>query len=866
MEHIFPRYILNIISKSPDAMAVLNRDMVYLAVSERWIQDFGGGRTTLQGLSHYTVLPDMGSHWPLIYERALKGEAFSEEGRILSPDGTMQCLCWEVQPWYANDDVPAGLVLYIRNVTTITKKDLVQKRAIDLFEKGNEMARVGLWEADLLNGELYWSAVTKQIHGVQEDFCPEMDLAINFYKEGESRDSIEKHIREAMLNGTPYDLELQLLRVNGQELWVRARGEAEFVEGKCVRLFGTFQDIEARKKQSIQLVNNEIKYRLIIENSVYGVLLTIPGGYVLEANEAARNMFGYTIDEFRKLERHNLLDINHPRLQDFLVQREREGRASAELTAIRKNGEYFTCEISAATFIDTDGKKLNSMVIIDISERKAAEEKIRLSEEQFREAFDYSAIGMALFDLTGKWKRVNQSLCSMLGYTAEELIAMRFQDLTHPDDVARNLEMLNDLISGKTDNYQQEKRYTHKSGEIVWVLMGVSMLRDQHNQPLHCISQIQDITNIKEAEHALAVSEEKYRKIFENIQDIYYSTDENGIVTEISPSIEKYYNYKRNNILGSSVNDFYYYEEDHEKIMNALKSNETVIDFEVKLKSNKNELLYASVNARLLVEDGIVIGTEGSIRDITLRKVQENELKTLNTELKALNTHKEKLLSVIGHDLRNPVANARKLAELALMDEEEITKDELIEYLHKMQIGLGNANELLEDLLHWAKSQFNSLNFNPVKIADLKPLVDICIRRAMPLADTKGLTLRAEIASGIKITADKDMLDAIIRNLVSNAIKFTTAGGTITVSAVSGNREVLFSVADTGSGMPGQIVKQLFDKGFSYTTYGTSGEKGTGLGLDLCRDFVERHHGKIWAESIEGEGSSFYFTIPLIPR
>ena len=737
------------------------------------------------------------------------------------------------------------------------------EKLLDLYERANEMARLGIWEMDLVQAKLYWSSVTKQIHGVAEDFEPDVSSAINFFREGASREKIRQHFKEAELYGTPYDLELQLLTADGKPLWVKASGRAEFHAGKCIRLYGTFQDIEEEKKQGIKLLNSEIKYRSIVENSLYGVLLTIPGKCVLQANQAALDMFGYTIEEFRKLDRCKVLDCSHPNLPDFLMQREKEGKASAEMVAKRKDGTHFPCELSAAKFTDSDGQELNSLVIIDISERKAAEEKMRLSEAQFREAFEHSAIGVALFDLDGKWMRVNKGLCNMLGYSEEELVNSRFQDLTHPDDVARNQQILNDLIEGISDNYQQEKRYIHKNGHVVWVLMGVSMLRDVKNNPLHCISQIQDITNIKETERALAVSEEKYRKIFENIQDIYYSTDQNGIVTEISPSIEKYYNFKRKNVIGNSVNDFYFYEEDHHKIMNALQNDHTVIDFEVKLKTNSNELLYASVNARLLVEDGLITGTEGSIRDITLRKLQENELKTLNKELKALNTHKEKLLSVIGHDLKNPIANTLKLSELALMDSFDTTKEELVEYVHKMHAGLGSAHELLEDLLNWAKSQFNSISFNPVYIQDLKVLLEQGIKRAGPSAETKGIQLYVSASNDIHLTADKDMLDTILRNLISNAIKFTNAGGTITLSATLEINTVNFAVIDTGSGISPEIARQLFDKGFSHTTYGTAGEKGTGLGLDLCRDFVEKHQGKIWVESKEGEGSAFYFTIPL---
>ncbi|WP_442591200.1 PAS domain S-box protein [Pedobacter sp. AW31-3R] len=616
------------------------------------------------------------------------------------------------------------------------KDELTLKKSLDLYEKANEMAGVGVWEVDFVTNKLFWSVVTRQIHEVPDDYEPEFQAAINFYKEGFCREELLRNFNHTVETGEPFMVELQLVTFKGNEMWVRAKGSAEFKEGRCLRLFGTLQDIQIQKLQRIQLINSEIKYRSVIENSLYGVLLTFPGGFVLDANQAALKMFGYTLEEIRKLSRYDIFDINHPNLSRFLKRREKDGKAKDEITAIRKNGEIFPCEISGAFFTDIDGTRLNSLVIVDI-------------------------------------------------------------------------------------------------------------------------------THIKQAERALALSEDKYRKIFENIQDVYYRTDKDGVIIELSPSIE-FYNYKREDLIGSLASDFYYLNEEKDKILNVLKKEMRVSDFEVKLRSSTNELFYASVNSRLVMENGIFMGTEGIIRDITLRKIQENELASLNTELKGLNEHKEKLLSVIAHDLKTPIASSLKLAELALMDVSETSKIELIEYLSKIRVGLDNTNELLEDLLSWAASQFGSVIFNPVCIEDLKGHIYTGITRLVPIAEAKGIKLTQHIDPGIVLIADKDMLDAIIRNIVSNAIKFTGRGGRVEITAKSRKDDVIFSVTDTGIGISPAIVNVLFEKSFNYTIYGTSGEKGTGLGLDLCREFVEKHKGKIWVDSTVGKGSTFYFTIKKV--
>lgn len=851
----------NVVNNSPSAVALLDRQFCYLTVSAKWKSDFKLGDDH-SGKCHTELFRVDEKDWTPAYHEVLAGGHYAGKyDQLIFPNGLKRPVRWELQSWSDDSGEIAGVLVYMELITERDEKEAYSRRMIDLYEQSNEVARVGAWEVDLLKNEIYWSPVTKQLHEVPQDYIPNLTTAIAFFKEGENRNTILAAFVAAVEKGESYNLELQLVTAGGNELWIKVQGNVDLVDGVAVRVYGIFQDIQLQKLQEIALANSEIKYRSIIENSLSAFLQTIPDQMVLEANQAALDMFGYTLEEFRGLGRGDLFDLKDPNLKVFLETRKKLGKAAAELIGIRKNGEHFPCSMSSSIYTDTEGNLVNSLMIIDDTERHLAENMIRLSEEQFRGAFEYSAIGMALFDIAGRCQRANQSLCDMLGYTEEELKKLSFVDITHPEDVPLNIKLLNELIEGGRESYHMEKRYVHKDGTPVWVLLGVSLVREASGKPVRLISQIQDISKIKEAEHAMAISEEKYRKIFENTQDIYYRTDQNGVITEISPSIEKYYGDKRENIIGHPAIDFYYFKEDRDRIVNVLRQDYSVIDFEVKLRTKNSELRYASVNARLIIEDNEVIGSEGSIRDITLRKLQENELTSLNTELKALNLHREKLLSIVGHDLRNPVAASLKLAELAMMDVDDATKEDLMEYISRMEAGLQNANELLEDLLRWAKNQFDSLDFNPVLIDDVQLQVMICLKRLKPMAEAKNIELIEHVDEGLKLYADRDMLDTIIRNLVSNAIKFT-ARGTVVVAATRRAGDILFSVSDTGNGMSENIVNQLWKKSSHYTTYGTSGEKGTGLGLELCLDFVKRHRGQIWVESVVGHGSKFFFCIP----
>ncbi|WP_432712597.1 PAS domain S-box protein [Pedobacter sp.] len=499
----------------------------------------------------------------------------------------------------------------------------------------------------------------------------------------------------------------------------------------------------------------------------------------------------------------------------------------------------------------------------EISQRKQLEEHLYQSETQFKQAFEHSLIGMAIISPEGEWERINKSLSEILGYTEKELKGHNVLEITYKEDLKKSHNILGDFSSRIMDNLKVEKRYIHKNGSLIWVIISATMLTDRNGKRLHLISQIEDITKRKEIENNLLLSEKKYRTIFENVQDVFYRTDEQHNIIEISPSIENHSGYARDFIIGKPVDDFYYYKQDRDKILTALKEKGSVIDFEVRLKTSDHVLRYASVNAHLMFEDGVFIGIEGSMRDVTTRKLQENALKNLNTELTASNQQKSKLLSIIGHDLRNPISGSLQLLDLTLMDFKSTPPDELHQYLSQMKQELSNANNLLEDLLSWAKVQFESMTIQPVEIAELSSHIEKSLLTVKPLAKKKNIAISFENGNCSRIYADRGMLDAIFRNLLTNAIKFTNYNGLIKIKAETIATGVQFSISDNGIGMSKEHISKLCNKNENYSTFGTSGEKGTGLGLNLCHEFVIKSGGQLWVDSMPGVGSTFYFTIPF---
>ncbi len=248
---------------------------------------------------------------------------------------------------------------------------------------------------------------------------------------------------------------------------------------------------------------------------------------------------------------------------------------------------------------------------------------------------------------------------------------------------------------------------------------------------------------------------------------------------------------------------------------------------------------------------------------------REAELQKSTLKLRELNATKDKFFSILAHDLRGPIGNFKLVSEMLHEEYDDFSEDERINFLRNMKDSSNNIYKLLENLLEWARSQSGNIIFEPREF-NLNYVVN-SIKKLMKLSlENKNIELINKLENEIDLIADPNLINTIIRNLLSNAIKFTPNGGKIEIGAVvipsndsktSGNKINIY-IKDNGVGMSEDKIKKLFKIEFNISTDGTNKEKGTGLGLILCKEFIEKHGGKIWVESEVGKGSTFYFSIP----
>jgi two-component system, sensor histidine kinase and response regulator len=242
---------------------------------------------------------------------------------------------------------------------------------------------------------------------------------------------------------------------------------------------------------------------------------------------------------------------------------------------------------------------------------------------------------------------------------------------------------------------------------------------------------------------------------------------------------------------------------------------------------------------------------------------QKKELFQTSLELKQLNEEKNKLFSVVAHDLRNFVGGSKQLMELTLKKLHEYDKAKIEDHIKEVVDNLEKTTVLMNELLSWSRKQSHRLDFSPDYFS-LHTEVDKNLSNFETMANEKRISMHNQVEEGFQVYGDKNMINTILRNLIHNAIKYTYNGGAITVSSGSEDSYNHISVIDSGVGIPEDSLEAIFEESFN-STADTSGKTGSAVGLKLCREYVRKHHGMIFAENNPGGGSKFQFYIPVKP-
>jgi PAS domain S-box-containing protein len=391
-------------------------------------------------------------------------------------------------------------------------------------------------------------------------------------------------------------------------------------------LAGYTIDITEHKKAEQALRGSEEKFRKLIETTDTGYVIINEFGFVLDANQNYINMSGH--NSLNEILNHNVLEWTLETDKDnnskAIKQCANEGFIrDFKINYIHSDGRVIPIELNATAVKQESGIKILTLCR-DISERKRAEEALKESEEKFRRLHEDGPLGIALTNINYNFILANNTFCNILGYSEKELSELTFKDITHPDYLSVDAENVNRLLNGEIRIYKTEKRYVRKDKNIIWGSLTLSSIFSNDGQFLYFVVMLEDITERKIAEKALYESEKKYRLIIENIRDVFYHVDRNGILSEISPSINNYGNYKREELIGQPVINVYRNPGDRIKFLRALQEKGELSDYAATFTTNDDNIIYASNSAHVIYDsEGNFNGIVGSLRDITERKEAE---------------------------------------------------------------------------------------------------------------------------------------------------------------------------------------------------------------------------------------------------
>jgi PAS domain S-box-containing protein len=536
----------------------------------------------------------------------------------------------------------------------------------------------------------------------------------------------------------------------------------------------------------------------------------------------------------------------------------------------------------------------------DVTSKKQAEEAILQGRERYQVLFENSADGILL--MTDVFEDCNNAALGIFGCEKEDIIGhhpAEFSPEFQPDGSNSTIkanEKIKLALTGEPQKfYWQHKR---KNGELVDVEVALNSVILQGKKLLQ--ATLRDISErlyadrlqnvmykISEAAQTSADINKLYKNLHEIISELlpvknFYIAlydDKEDLLTfpyfvdeydppqppkKLGRGMTEYIIRLGEAALIDAKKDLELREKGEVELIGApqaiwlgvpLKLNGKVIGVMV-VQDYENENAYGEQEKQLL------IFVSEQITQAIIRKQNTEAIKKYADELNQLNATKDKFFSIIAHDLKNPFITILGFSELLLSDFNDLTDEEKIYYITEMHKSAQISHSLLHNLLQWSRSQTGRIEFNSTKIS-LQNSVSENINLLLSNAQNKNISLTSNIDSEIFVHADEDMLNTILRNLLTNAIKFTPKEGKVSVSAEVNKNFVAITVQDTGVGMDENTRNKLFRLDKTQSMVGTDNETGTGLGLLLCKEFVEKHGGNIKVESELGKGSKFIFTLPI---
>ncbi|MDP3644170.1 MAG: PAS domain S-box protein [Bacteroidota bacterium] len=756
------------------------------------------------------------------------------------------------------DDLPMEV---LENFVSLSAASLRRKHAEEALCKSEEMLRTITENAADIIMELDDQGTILYTSRVLQGYRKEDVIGKNFcdWTATEYHSVMLQALHCVFKNAVPQTYQSRALGINREIRWFSSNLSPVIVGDEVTNAVLIVSDITEQKLAEEALRESEENYRVIAQSSIDVIFIIDRFGKQLFLNNSIERVLGYKVEEaigrsFIEFLPKEGVEGYQSQLENIFLHKQ---IGNFVTKVYHKDGYLIDVEINLK-LVKLKGEDVGQGTLRDISAKKRADEELKNSLERNQALLGANPDLMFVFDSNCKIVDFHSESHDQLVVKPELFLGKLVEEiLPHEVVVITRQKVASVLETGNADysTYELKIGDELKFFESRYVPCGQREV----------LSIVRDITEQRKSEESLNVAVESYMDIFNSVSEAIYLLDESGTFIDVNKGAENMYGYSKQEFVGQSPatiaapgkNDL----DEIQRIMNGV--------FETGLPSyfvfwaiRKNGEVFPK---EVFVNKGKYFGKEvliATARDITEKNQVEERIRTKNDELQKLNSEKDKFFSIIAHDLRSPFTAFLGFTQLMVQDLPSLRIDNIQEIALLMRDSATNLHRLLENLLQWSRLQRGMIAFNPKQFL-LMPKVKSCVQAVMEIAGKKGVEITFDIPDDLKVFADNNMIESVISNLASNAVKFTNKGGKVLISARTMlDQAVDISIKDTGIGLNNAMLEKLFRIDEFTSRTGTDGEPSTGLGLILCKDFVDRHEGKIWAESIENMGSTFHFTLP----
>ncbi len=626
-----------------------------------------------------------------------------------------------------------------------------------------------------------------------------------------------------------------------------------------------------------QVEDSKTKYMKIFQSLSEAVIVSDEEGNVIDCNDAAIKLFGFSREFFLSINLHTTdFKYFYPDLTP-MPKAECPGKKSLDTGLPYKNIEIGFQTNDGIKWIIINSELFNIkgygvyLTLHDITQDKKKTEELRIFNQYFSTFLNNISDYIYFIDKEEKVLFCSQSFAllnrkttwkNLVGEVVTDILPAGTIDEYIKDDAV--IKSTGESIIGKII------RHVNSKGKNIYLQTSKWPIFNDKDEVIGIIGISRDISELAEEKINIQNKTNMINLLLNSTAEGIYGMDLEGNCTMVNHACLK--------ILGYSSEDELIGKNIHDLIHHSYKDGSKMPQEDCKLRlateegievSTEDEVFWKKDNTCIPVVcfshpqivDGKIVGGVVTFIDITERKENERKLLDYNTELKRLNTDKDNFIRILAHDLKNPLNSIMGFSEFILTNYEDIDDETIKEYCSIINDSSIKTFELMEEILLWLKVQSGKLKATPIQIKPYQ-IVESISKSLMPIAQNKLISIENKIPSDLIINADINMTKTIIRNLISNAIKYSKVGGKIIINSEKKDNETIIYVEDFGVGMSEKEVDEIFLPNNTQSKEGTMGEKGTGFGLLICNELVLKQNGKIWIESEEGKGSKFIFSLP----